>query len=489
MNMGSTGMPRQIRRLSFVFGLMLIALLVNVTLIQVVNAGDYRDRQGNQRILLAEYDRERGPILVGTDPIARSVETGNTLTYLRTYPNGPLYAPVTGFYSLVYGATGLERTENRILNGKSPLFAVDRVQQLVAGRQPAGGAVTTTINAAAQRAAYRGLRGKKGAVVAIEPSTGRILASVQSPSFDPNLLSSHDPATIREYYNDLEADPDKPLLNRPIVSLNPPGSTFKLVTAAAALASGQYTPESVLPGPRTYQLPLSSKKLRNWTGQECGPDGKVTLKRALEISCNTAFAWLGNQLGADALRAQAQAFGFDTRFEIPLRAATSTFPDDPDEPQTALSAIGQFDVRATAMQMAMVAASIGNSGRTMTPYLVQEVRAPDLSIVQTTEPAQFADALQPSEALALAEMMVGVVENGTGSNARISGVRVAGKTGTAQTGNDLPSVAWFVSFAPATAPQVAVAVVVEDAGLEEVSGNGLAAPIAQEVMKAVLRTN
>ncbi len=241
-------MSRQVRRLSLVFALLMVAVLVNITLIQVVNAGDYRDRPGNQRILLAEYDRERGPILVGTDPVARSVETGNTLTYLRQYSNPRLYAPITGFYSLIYGATGLERTENRILNGRSDIFAVDRIQQLVSGRQPVGGAVTTTIDAAAQRAAYLGLRGKKGAVVAIEPATGRILASVQAPSFDPNKLSSHDPTEIRDYYNKLESDADKPLLNRPIVSLNPPGSTFKLVTAAAALSSGRFNPNSVIPG-------------------------------------------------------------------------------------------------------------------------------------------------------------------------------------------------------------------------------------------------
>ena len=480
-------MSRQIRRLSLVFALMMVAVLVNITLIQVVNAGDYRDRPGNQRILLAEYDRERGPILVGTDPVARSVETGNTLTYLRTYSNPRLYAPVTGFYSLIYGATGLERTENRILNGRADIFAVDRIQQLVSGRQPVGGAVTTTIDAAAQRAAYLGLRGKKGAVVAIEPATGRILASVQAPSFDPNKLSSHDPEEIRSYYAELEADPDKPLLNRPIVSLNPPGSTFKLVTAAAALASGRFNPNSVIPGPRTYPLPLSDKELRNWNRQQCGPGGEVTLREALAISCNTAFAWLGNELGADALREQARLFGFDTSFDIPLRAATSRFPENPDEPQTAMSAIGQFDVRATALQMAMVTAAIGNSGRTMRPYLVQEVRAPDLTILQTTEPQVFADAMRPSEALALTEMMVNAVENGTGTNARIPDVRVAGKTGTAQTGNDRPTVAWFVAFAPAAAPQVAVAVLVEDAGAEEVSGNGLAAPIAKDVIEAILR--
>jgi peptidoglycan glycosyltransferase len=179
--------------------------------------------------------------------------------------------------------------------------------------------------------------------------------------------------------------------------------------------------------------------------------------------------------------------GFNTSFQIPLRAATSRFPEDIDEAQTAMSAIGQYDVRATAMQMAMVAAAIGDNGRTMNPYLVQEVRGPDLAIVQTTDPATFADAMTPLHATQLAEMMVNVVENGTGSNAQIDGVRVAGKTGTAQTGNDNPAVAWFVAFAPASAPKVAVAVVVEDAGVTEVSGNQLAAPIAKAVIEAVLR--
>ena len=480
-------MSRPIRRIGFVLGILLLALLANVTVIQVVLAGDYRDRPGNQRILLEEYSRERGPILVGPNPVARSIETGDTLRYLRVYSDGPLYAPVTGFYSLVYGATGLERTENRILTGKSDLFVVDRAEQLFAGRQPVGGAVTTTINARAQKAAFAGLAGKKGAVVAIEPATGRILVSVQSPSFDPNILSSHDPAAIREYYATLEADPAKPLLNRPIVSLNPPGSTFKIVTAAAALASGRFTPDSVIPGPRTYDLPNSVRKIRNWNGQACGPSDLVTLRQALAISCNTAFAWLGNELGDDALRDQAQLMGFDESFEIPLRASTSRFPEDPDAPQTAMSAIGQFDVRATALQMAMVGAAVGNGGRTMTPYLVQEVRGPDLAILKTTEPSLFEVAMDPINAAQLTEMLVNVVENGTGSNARIPGVRVAGKTGTAQTGNDNPAVAWFVAFAPAQAPEVAVAVVVEDAGAAEVSGNQLAAPIARAVIEAVLR--
>ena len=227
--------------------------------------------------------------------------------------------------------------------------------------------------------------------------------------------------------------------------------------------------------------------MRNWSRTTCAPGGTLTLKQALAISCNTAFAWLGNQLGADALRTQAELMGFDTAFELPLKAATSRFPTDPDAPQTALSAIGQFDVRATALQMAMVAAAIGNNGTTMRPYLVQEIRGPDLAILQTTEPAVFEQAMSRIDAASLTDMMVNVVENGTGSNAQISGVRVAGKTGTAQTGNDRPSIAWFVAFAPAQNPTVAVAVMIEEAGVEEISGNALAAPIARDVINAVLR--
>lgn len=482
-------MSRPIRRLAAVLVVLLLALLANITFIQVLRADDYRNRPGNQRLLLEEYSRERGPILVSTDPVARSVETTDALKYLRRYSDGPLYASATGFYSMVYGATGLERTENSILSGSDDRLFVDRLQQLFAGRQPRGGGVTTTLDQAAQQAAYDGLAGKGyiGSVTAIEPSTGRILAMVQSPSFDPNALSSHTPKTIRAYYDKLKADPNQPLLNRPIVSLQPPGSTFKLVTAAAALASGRFTPSSVLPGPASYKLPGSTRSLKNWTGTACGPNGKVTLAEALAVSCNTAFAWLGNQLGAGALRTQAEAFGFDTGFEIPLKAATSRFPENPDAAQVAMSAIGQFDVRATTLQMAMVAAAAGNNGQTMNPYLVQEIRGPDLAVLSTTEPKTFQQAMTPENAAQLLGMMVNVVDNGTGSNARIAGVSVGGKTGTAQTAKDRPSVAWFVAVAPADNPQVAVAVAVEKSGAPEVSGNQLAAPIAKAVIEAVIR--
>jgi peptidoglycan glycosyltransferase len=477
---------RSLNRLALGLLVLLVALLVQLTRLQVFQADELDARPGNQRTLLTEYARQRGPILVDRAPIAESVETDDALRYLRRYPVGPMNASVTGFYSIVYGATGLEKAENAVLSGDDPRLLVDRMQQLFAGRETRGGSVTTTVNPAAQKAAWDGLRGKVGSVVAIDPSTGRILAQVQSPSFDPNKLSSHDSKAINEYYAELDADPLKPLLNRPIAKTNPPGSTFKVVTAAAALESGRFTPDSVIPGPETYRLPGTDVELPNWTGTSCGPDGEVTLAEALAISCNTAFAWLGNQLGDDALRDQAQKFGFDEAFETPLRAATSRFPEDPDPAQTAMSAIGQFDVRATTLQMAMVTAAVGNQGVTMRPWLVDETNAPDLAPLETYTPRDFGEAMTPQHAAELTGMMVGVVSNGTGSSARIPGVQVAGKTGTAQTADDRPSIAWFVAFAPAQRPEVAVAVAVEDAGTNEVSGNALAGPIAREVMRAVL---
>ena len=487
-------MTRAIRRISLVLAILLVALMVNITLIQVFRSDDYRARADNQRVILDEYGRQRGPILTGPDAVALSEETRGSLKWLRVYPEGEQYASVTGFYSLVYGATGLERTENGVLSGSSDLFFVDRLQQLIAGAQPRGGAVTTTIDPAAQAAAWAGMQGTRGAVFAIEPSTGRVLAQVQSPSFDPNILSSHDPAAIRDYYEELLNDPDQPLINRPIVALNPPGSTFKLVTAAAALSSGRFTMDSVLPGPAEYDLPLSERTLRNWTGEECAPGGEITLEQALAVSCNTAFAWLGNELGADALREQSELFGFDYKFEIPLRAATSRFPENPDEPQTAISAIGQFDVRATAMQMAMVVAGIGNNGVVMVPYLVQEIRAPDLTILRTADPSIFRTALSPEDAAQMQQMMVAVVEEGTAGVLQgiVDGagnpVLVGAKTGTAQTGRDGEQpISWMVARAPATNPSIAVAVVVEDGGQTELSGGALAGPIARAVIEAALR--
>ncbi len=483
-------MIRSVRRLALVMAVLMFALMANLTYLQYFAASDLRTRQANSRVLLEEYSRERGPILLGSTAIASSIRTEDQLKFLRQYASGPMYAPATGYYSVVYGATGIERTENSILSGSDDRFFVDRVQQLFAGRGVKGGAVRLTLDPAAQKAAYDGLAGRTGAVVALDPRTGAILALASSPSFDPNVLSSHNPTAIRTAYAGYTADPQQPLLNRPLAMTLPPGSTFKLVTAAAALESGRYTPTTVVPGPASLPLPNTTRELKNWSGTACGPGGKTTFENALAVSCNTAFASIGLDLGADALRAQAQKFGFDTSFEVPLRAATSRFPADPDLPQTAMSAIGQFDVTSTALQMAMVGAGIADNGQVMNPYLVSEVLSPELETLETATPTAFSQAMTPAHAAQLLGMMVTVVEQGTGSNARIPGVTVGGKTGTAQTAPGQPPHAWFVGVAPAGTPggaRVAVAVVLQNGGgAAEISGNKLAAPIARAVMEAVL---
>lgn len=483
-------MIRSIRRLSFIVLIMFLALLANITYVQYFQAADVRARAGNSRVIFEEYSRQRGPILLGSTAIASSIPTNDQLKYLRQYSNGPLYAPATGYYSIVYGATGIERTENAVLSGSDDRFFVDRVQQLFAGRGVKGGAVRLTLDPAAQKAAYDGLAGRTGAVVAIDPRTGAILALASSPSFDPNVLSSHNPSQIRKAYDAYSADGRQPLLNRPLAMTLPPGSTFKLVTAAAALESGKYTSASVVPGPAAIKLPNSTRELKNWTGSACGPNDKTTLSNALAVSCNTAFASIGMALGQDALRAQAEKFGFNNSFQVPLRAAQSVFPSDLDPAQTAMAAIGQFDVTATALQMAMVGAGIGDNGQVMNPYLVAQTLSPELEVLSNAEPTAFSQAMTPANSAELLAMMVAVVDQGTGSNAKIPGVVVGGKTGTAQTAPGRPPHAWFVGVAPADVPgqaQVAVAVVLQNGGgAAEVSGNKLAAPIAKAVMEAVL---
>ncbi|MGH8939623.1 MAG: penicillin-binding transpeptidase domain-containing protein, partial [Actinomycetes bacterium] len=353
---------------------------------------------------------------------------------------------------------------------------------------PKGGSVALTLNPAAQQAAYDGLRrlGAKGSVVAVDTTTGAILALVCSPSDDPNLLAPHSTAEVRRNYERLSELKSRPMLNRALRETYPPGSTFKIVTSAAALESGKYSPDSTVNNDAELDLPLTDATLPNYDGQPCSSSGKATLTEALKRSCNVAFGQVGMEIGDEQLRSQAESFGFNEAFEVPMRSVPSRFPEDLDEPQTALAAIGQFDVRATPLQMAMVAAAVANRGVLMQPYLVAEVRAPDLSVIDSARPREFGTAMSPQTAASLSQMMTAVVNEGTGSNARIEGVPVAGKTGTAQQGRNRRPHAWFVSFAPSdTDARVAVAVVVEEGADEpEVSGNQIAAPIARDVMRA-----
>jgi penicillin-binding protein A len=480
-------MTRQINRVTAVLIFLFLALMANLTYIQFFESAKLRHQPGNQRVLLAEYSKQRGSILINSAPIAQSESTKDSLKYLRTYSDGATYSAVTGFYSLIYGATGIEQQENDVLSGNDNRLFVDRLQQLFANRQPQGGAVELTINPDAQAAAVNGLAGRTGAVVAIDPNTGAILALVSSPGFDPNSLSSHDSVAIQKSYNHLNADPKQPLLNRPLAMTLAPGSTFKLVTAAAALESGKFGPNSTLPGPSSIRLPNSTHRLGNWTNSSCGPNGYTSLDHALSISCNTAFAWLGMQLGETAISDQAKKFGFENSFSVPMIAATSHFPTGMDNAQTAMSAIGQFDVQATALQMAMVGAGIGNDGVVMKPFLVAQILGPNLKVLDTATPQRFSRAMSIRHARMLGAMMANVVSSGTGSNARIAGVSVGGKTGTAETSTGSPAHAWFVGIAPAQNARIAVAVVLQNGGgAREISGNGLAAPIARAVIQAIL---
>jgi penicillin-binding protein A len=480
---------RPLRRVAVAVLVLFGALLVQVNWIHVVRAGDYRDDPRNSRVLLRTYERERGPIsvLAGSEQVrvALSEETDGRLRFLRQYPTGPAYAHVTGFVSLVYGTpTGVERAEDRILSGEDDRLFVRRLSDYVTGREPSGGSVVLTINPAAQEAAFDALGGRRGAAVAIDPRTGAVLAMVSAPSYDPARLSSHEPADIRAYYGELEANEGNPLLNRAISATYPPGSTFKVVTAAAALESGQVTMDTQIPSPRELDLPQTTQNLRNFGGGACTGETS-TLVQAMQISCNTAFGALGVQF-PDELRDRARAFGFDEDgLEVPTRVAVSRYPDETNPPQAAQSAIGQFDVRATPLQMALVSAGIANGGTIMRPYLVREIQSPDLSRISLAEPDQWRTATSPTVAGQVAETMEAVVARGTGGTAQIPGVRVAGKTGTAQHAAGRAPHAWFIGFAPVDDPQVAVAVVVEDGG-EEATGGRLAAPIGRDIMRAVL---
>ncbi len=483
-------MNSPIRRMSTVVALLFTALLISSTFIQFVQAKSLQERPDNRRTLLANYARERGQLLVGGTPVAKSVPTKDELKWLRTYPQGKLYSHVTGFYSFTYGAGGgIEGAENSLLSGSSDKLFYRRVTDILTGKDQTGASLELTINPAAQEAADKALGSQRGAVVALDPKTGEILALVSHPNYDPSLLSSHDSTKVAAAWKKLNADPARPMVDRAIAgNLYPPGSTFKVVTSAAALESGNYTEESLIPGPAVLDLPLTTATLPNDDRQPCGPNDKTTLKHALQISCNTAYGWLGMELGADALRSQAAKFGIGDKLKIPMTVTPSSVPAELNKPQLAQSAIGQYDVRVTPLQMAMIAAAIGNNGVVMQPHLVKKVTSSDLEVIDEPPPEQLSQAVSGDTAGALTRMMEAVVQGGTGTAAQIPGTSVAGKTGTAQHAVGEAPHAWFISFAPAEDAKVAVAVIVEDGGNagNEAVGGRVAAPIAKAVMEAVL---
>jgi penicillin-binding protein A len=485
-------MNKPLRRIAIFCGLLILTLLIRDNWLQYVKADTLASDDENRRVNIARYATPRGDIIVGGKAITGSVEnTSGDYKYKRTWTNGPMWAPVTGYSSQAFGANQLERLEDGILSGNDDRLFFRNTLDMITGKEKEGGSVVTTLNAAAQKAAYEGLGDKKGAVAAIEPSTGKILALVSTPSYDPSKFAGSSDKDAEEWKKvQKKNNPDDPMLNRALRETYPPGSTFKVVTAAAALENGEVAGiDDKTDTPDPYKLPQSSTKLTNEHG-ECE---NASLRYALMVSCNTVFAKMADNVGNEKMIEQATKFGFnEDELDTPVRAAESVYPKD-NAPQNALDGIGQGSNRATPLQMAMVAAAVANDGKLMKPYMVDQIWA-KLDPLETTEPQQLSQPVSAKTAQALQQMMETVVEdpNGTGGKAKIDGVKVGGKTGTAQHGlnNSEKPYAWFISYAKlsdGSAP-VAVAVVVEDgaANRGDITGGGLAGPIARDVMKAVI---
>jgi peptidoglycan glycosyltransferase len=475
-------------------------LFLNLNYVQVVKASQYRnDTKNNQtRIKQQEYERERGEIVVDGQPVAQSVATKDALKFQRTYPGGAMYAQAVGYEPVHLGPTGMELIQGPFLSGLTDAFEADRIIEALTGKEAAAGSVRLTLRKAVQEKAYNALlnnstASKVGAVVALDPTTGAILAMVSTPSFDPNPLASHDDDVANAAYAQYQKAPNSPLQNRATQETFPPGSTFKVIVSAAALENG-LTPDTQLVGGTSYTAPDTTLPIKNSPGVVC-PD-TITLQNALKISCNTAFARYGTeQLGADKLKKTAQAFGFETAPTIAddpnndyhvAASATGSIANangQTDPAALAQSCIGQREVRMTPLQGALIAASIANNGAMMRPYIVDSLLGPDLKPVQQADPEVLRNPVSDGVAAQLRQMMDSVVSGGTGTGAKIDGYEVGGKTGTAQNG-DAPDHGWFIGYARKDGlPVVAVAVLIQNAGS---GGSAQATQIGGQVMQAAI---
>jgi peptidoglycan glycosyltransferase len=418
--------------------------------------------------------------------LAKSVDTGDkTYRYRREYPGGKAFAHVIGYMS-PYLATGIEGTESKYLDGSHPSLAIRRAIDMISNAPSKGASIDLTLNAKAQQLAYRDLAstGKRGAVVALDPKTGAILAMTSTPSYDPGPLTAIDGKKAQAAFDKLNKDPDKPLENKAIGRTYAPGSTFKTVTAATFLTDG-HDENTVVEAPDALPLPGTQIAMHNYHGESCG--GQASVLQALTVSCNTAFANMGLAVGYDKLKEQATKFGVGQPLQIPLTVSPSDIGPDESRAALAKTAIGQQSNQMTPLQMAMVAAGIANKGVVEKPYLVNKVLGPDGSEIDTTRPEDFSEAVSEDVAARLTKMMINVVQHGTAIGAQIPGVTVAGKTGTAETLPGQPSHAWFIAFAPVEDPKIAICVFVEagSAG-NDATGGAVAAPIARDVIQAVL---
>jgi peptidoglycan glycosyltransferase len=484
---------RALRRISIASLLMFVVLMVNVNYLQAFQADSLTSKPSNVRAFEQQFQQQRGQIVAADGTVlAKSVATKNPIyKFQRVYPHGPLYAPVTG-YDSIFGATGLELAEDKLLSGNDPKLLVRNFVNMITGKKPQGAQVVTTIDPKAQAAAYGALRatGLSGGVVALDPRTGAIVALSSTPAFDPNKYATFDGAKLDKVDAAYRKDPAQPLLNRAINESYPPGSTFKVVTSSTLFSSGNYNPNTVVDAPTVLKLPGSTATLINFDGEACG-SGKVPVIYAFTVSCNTAFGGLGMKIGGPALHDQANKFGMnDPNLTIPMPVSPSNVPLlTGDPPHVAQTAIGQFNDTVTPLQEAMFSAAIANGGQLMKPYLVQKVEAQDLSSVESTTPQLLSQTVSATVADQVKSMMQQVVQNpaGTAHNATASvpqGIQVYAKTGTAQNGVNNTGLddAVFTCFAQSGNQQIAIGVVVKGGG----QGADAAAPVAVAIIKAYL---
>ena len=483
-------MNKSLRQLFNAVIVLFVILGISSTLIMVVRANSLNADSRNMRALYHEYAAPRGAILASDGTVmAMSDPIDDSFQYQRKYMNGNVYAPVTGYYSITSPADrGIEASRDRLLSGQSDSLWMDRAKSLFTGTQNKGASIETSINPRMQETAYRMLGGMSGSVVAIEPSTGRILAMVSTPSYDPGALTGHDSSDASRAYQELARRADNPMLNRATSQLYPPGSTFKVVVAAAALESGQYSPDSEIPAGASYTLPGTAYDMTNATAAGDGVNGKISMQYALAYSSNTAFSQLGVSLGGKTIADQAKKFGYGSTITLdgtnssgsPMRAVASKFPGEQTPDKIALASIGQGDTLATPLQDAMIAAAVANGGTLMQPTLVDRVRSSDLSVISETTPSVYSQTFSADTSQALTEMMEGVTTKSY-PDLQIPGMQVAAKSGTAQIGaGNTSNDGWMIGFAPADKPKVAVAVVVH--GISSY-GMEIAGPIMKSVMQ------